>query len=217
VVFRTLPVLTVCAAAVLSGTVSGLWVHRWAGTAELEAATARMAAIPAAVGDWDAREGEVSAREVEGAQAAGILRREYVNRRTGATLSLLVVCGRAGPVAVHTPDVCYRNSGYAEVGEATQVAVPGAEGSRLLVRRFQKQSAVPVQLRVWYCWSAGGEWEVPDNPRIHFAREPVLYKLYVSRELPRPDEPLDNDPVKEFLRDLIPQVKPALFAPPPPA
>jgi hypothetical protein len=191
--------------------VSGLWTNRWAPARDLEAAAARLALTPETVGDWDARPREMSEREKEGAQVNGAILRDYVNRKTGSTVSLMLLCGRPGPLAVHTPDVCYRGSGFEEVGAPARPAVPPGGADHFWVRRFQKQAAVPVQLRVWYAWSATGEWEAADNPRVHFARQPVLFKLYVIRELPRADEPLEDDAANEFLRTLLPQLGPKLF------
>jgi hypothetical protein len=148
---------------------------------------------------------------LEASQAAGVLRRQYVNRQTGATLTLMLLVGRPGPVAVHTPDVCYRNSGYAQIGPDVVAPVPGVDGAGFRVLRLKKDAAVPIDLRIWYSWAATGQWEAPDNPRVHFARSPVLYKLYVIRELPRADEAPGDDPAPEFLRAFLTQVGPVLF------
>jgi hypothetical protein len=106
--------------------------------------------------------------------------------------------------------VCYRGSGYDEAGDPTRSAA--GDDAQFLLRQFQKQAAVPVRLRVWYGWSAAGEWGCPDNPRVRYAREPILYKLYVIREVSGNAEAVDGDPGLEFLRTLVPQLRPALFA-----
>ena len=47
-----------------------------------------------------------------------------------------------------------------------------------------------------------------------FARSPALYKLYVIREMPRENEPLEEDPSVEFLRALTPALQKSLFPAP---
>jgi hypothetical protein len=141
-----------------------------------------------------------------------MVHRRYVHRRTGQAVDLLLVCGRAGPTSVHTPDVCYRGSGYDEVGEATRYAAPG--GGAFWVRRFQKPGPAPAPLRVIYGWNATGAWEAPDSPRTAFAGRAALYKLYVIREMARTDEPLEEDPAVDFLRAALPPLGAALFPAP---
>jgi hypothetical protein len=212
-VVRVLPIVTVFAGVLTAGLVPGLWAGRWAASASVEEAAARLAAVPAAVGDWAGRDQDVNPREREVAQAAGFLSRRYVNARTGGAVSLAVLCGRPGPISVHTPEVCYLGAGFEQVGTPSRVDVPGSPGDRLWARRFQKAGANPVHLRILYGWSAAGTWEAADNPRLTFARSPALYKLYVVRELSRPDEPLDGDPALDFVRALMPELRGALFPP----
>jgi len=209
---RLAGVLAVFAAVVLSGVVHGLWTDRW-GTAEgPKAAAARLPAVPLTVGDWDGQEQEMNPRELQIAQAAGALKRTYVNRRNGSVVSLLIVCGRPGPVAVHTPEVCYTGAGFDPVGGAVKQAVSGARPAEFWVRKLRKRdAAVPVNLRIFYGWSASGTWEAADNPRLAFARQPALFKLYVVRELPNADEPVEEDPSLDFLGAVLPQLERSLF------
>jgi hypothetical protein len=213
-VFRTLPTVVVFAAVLVAGAVPGLWTGRWEPSTDLDAAAARMAQIPKVVGDWEGRDQALNPRELAAAQATGMLRRQYVHRKTRATVSLLLVCGRPGPVAVHTPDVCYLGSGFEEEGKESREkpVPPGDRGDQFIVRRFGKPvAAVPVHLRIFYGWSADGAWQAPENPRLAYARQPVLYKLYAVRELARADEPAADDPAQEFLGALLPVARPALF------
>jgi hypothetical protein len=211
-VSRALPTVIVFAAVLVAGVVPGLWTGRWEPTTDLEAAAARMAQVPLVVGDWEGQDLPINSREVAAAQATGILRRQYVHRQTRAVVTLALVCGRPGPVSVHTPDVCYRGSGFEEQGREFRTEPLGASGDKFIVRRFVKSTvAVPEHLRVFYGWSAGGAWEAPENPRLTFARQPVLYKLYAIRQLAQPNESAADDPALEFLVALLPALRPALF------
>src|SRR5262249_26693898 len=122
--------------------------------------------------------------------------------------------GRPGPVSIHTPDVCYGASGYT-VGANSQfttpadVAAPPAQFKTALMS--QTKVAGQTQLRIFWSWSANGTWQVPDDARSAFARHPVLYKLYLVRELMNANEPVEEDPCVELMRQLLPELKRSVF------
>src|SRR4051812_23326676 len=100
---RILPVLTVVGVVTLSGVVHGVWTNRWGSTRAVEEASARLQDVPMTVGEWDGQAKELSEREIALAEINGYFSRNYVNRRTGSMVSVLLICGRPGPVSVHTP------------------------------------------------------------------------------------------------------------------
>ena len=208
---RMLPIPIVFGAIVSSALIPGIWADRWTASAAFEQNDGRLSNVPLTVGDWSGQDVEVSVRERDAANAKGLLHRRYVNGRTGGAISLMIVFGRPGPVSVHTPDICYPGSGFDEVGAVSRFDLPGAPGGQMWARRFQKASAAPTQIRVLYGWTADGKWQAPDNPRLAFVRAPFLYKMYVVRQLARPDESIDGDPAVEFLRAFLPPLRDALF------
>jgi len=196
---RLVPLLTVVAAVALSGIVHGTCTDRWGRAGAIEKSVSRLQAVPLTVGDGDGQGSELSAREVALAEIDGYLRRRYVNRRTGAVVSLLVMCGRRGPVSVHAPDVCYAGAGHAEVGPASRYSCPTEPGADFKVRQFRNRNVTrPTLLRIVYGWGAGGVWSAPKHPRVAFAREPVL--IY---ELAKPDEGLEGSPQGDLLNSLL--------------
>jgi hypothetical protein len=156
---------------------------------------------------------ELDPDDVRQARLAGSLWRSYKNTLTGETVSVVLVCGRPGPVSVHTPEVCYAGTGYQQVSQAvrSEFRPPSpAPTAQLWTARFAKLSApVPEQLQIYWSWNAVGTWEAPDNPRLVFARFPVLYKLYVLRETTA-DAPQEKDPGRDFLQQLLPALHQAL-------
>jgi hypothetical protein len=64
---------------------------------------------------------------------------------------------------------------------------------------------------VFYGWSANGAWEASDHPRLAFASNPVLFKLYVIRELAVPYEPLEGDLAGDLPHALTIPPRPILF------
>jgi len=179
---RILQIATVCAVMIPSGIVYGLWTDRWSPSPEPRLAAARLAELPMTIDEW---QGETLPVEDGPRGTVGCLVRRYRNQVNGAVVSVLLVCGRPGPVSVHTPDVCYGGAGYDLTAPATHYTMPSgstAEPAEFWVADLQEVgAAVPARLRIYWGWSAPGPWTAPDNPRLVFARFPVLYKLYVLR------------------------------------
>lgn len=213
---RTLPILVIAALLALDGYLYGVFTHRWGPTKDLELAAARLDDVPMTFGDWQGEAARpISAREAEQAGFASFFHRSYKNRKSGAAVSVLLGCGPAGPLSVHTPDICYRGSGYQAVGDVTkrrgQVDGPFDAGAELWAAKFSKpESASFTELRVLWCWNAGNGWQAPKTPRVAYAGSAALYKLYVVHESARDDERAEQVS-GEFLGQLLPELNKRLF------
>jgi len=216
--WRTIPIVAALSLLVGYGLVEGFWTNRWVPSKAVESAAARLNDVPMTIGEWKATASDLPPRETEAGQIAGYLYRNYVNRRTRAALSVLVVCGQPGPICVHSPEVCYPSAGYREVAKPVNHAVPmagsAAPATFKVATYLSGENALPDRLRILWSWNAGGGWQAPDNPRLEFSRSAALYKLYVVRHTPRDDEPLDKEPALEFIQRLIPELEKSLFAAP---
>jgi hypothetical protein len=208
------PVVTAFAALIVSGAVHGLWTDRWKWSDEPDASANRLKTVPLRVGDWQGEDLEdKKGTKVNG--IAGTLYRSYVGR-DGRPVSVFIVCGRPGPVAVHTPNDCYVAAGYEMLSQA-RCTCPTGEGTppaELWTAQFRKtQAADQTYLRIYWTWSAAGAWQAPDDPRFEFGRHryPALFKMYVFRELTSPDEPAESDPCMELLKQLLPEMQRSLF------
>src|SRR5437764_8305353 len=113
---RILPAVAALVAVVAVGVVHGFWTDRWGLSEAVAAGAARLDRVPRVVGDWHAELLETGQRDDP--SLAGQLYLRYLNRKTGEAVSVALVCGRPGPVCIHTPDVCYAASGYT-VGKVT--------------------------------------------------------------------------------------------------
>jgi hypothetical protein len=210
---RALPVATVLALVLLSGLVHGVWTGRWQPAQGLDAAVARLDRVPLTLGGWQGQPLELDPKHVAQAGLSGCWMRRYTNGPNGPAVTVLLMCGRSGPVSVHTPDICYGGAGYDMVGKAVRVSAEASPPAEFWTARFRKDGAVvPTYLRILWAWNADGAWQAPDSPRLTFAPFPVLYKLYVLRELGRADEPLEEDPCLRFLGQALPELRQALFA-----
>jgi hypothetical protein len=213
---RLLLFVTAFAAVVAQGTVHGLWTERWTPSAE-SAAVIPAERVPLTVGDWDGTTVEQDPNEIPtGVESGNFLLRRYVNRISGAAVTMVLQAGRPGPmVASHTPDSCYVGAGYSFVVPMARrpVSVEGhATPDQFYVGTLSKtERAMPMHLRLFWSWTATGTWDVPDRPRLAFAKYRRLYKLYVIRQMLRDSEPMDNEPAAAFLQVLVPELQKSLF------
>lgn len=198
------------AVLVICGIVHGYWTDRWAQPVELTQAAERMNAIPLELGEWEGEALEVKPGEA-GDGVAGCIRRRYVQRQTGAAISLFLVCGRPGPVSIHTPDVCYGASGYLVDTHGRYEAVSG--DSLWKADALRSNATEETRLRLYWGWNYGSAWMAASDPRVQFACRPLLYKMYVVRELSGGNEPNRGEPCEEFLQTLTPVLRQVLFAP----
>jgi hypothetical protein len=212
---RLPPIAVATPLLLVGGLFVGLRIDRWGPPAELAEAPARLASLPQVVGPWRGTDQELNSREAEQAELAGHLLRRYVHADSGEALTVLAACGRPGPVAAHSPEVCYTGSGFTRVGFRLrrQVRAEGRSApAEFWVERYRKAGAtIPEYLQVYYAWNTSGRWVAADNPRLYFAWAPALYKLYVIRLLPRNAEFVESDPIPGFLRLFLGQLDRCLF------
>jgi hypothetical protein len=197
------------------GAVNGLVNGRWAPAAE--EASLQLERLPLTIGDWDGAAIDADPEQFPAEQASNMLLRRYVRRSDGASVVLLLTAGRAGPmVAAHMPDSCYPGAGYQFAAPMTLRSIPAESLGRTQEFRsatFSKtERALPIHLRVYWAWSATGEWRVPDYPRLAFAGQRWLYKLYVIRQLAGSSEPVDGDAAEAFLQVLTSEMEKLFFA-----
>jgi hypothetical protein len=215
---RFLPVLSAAALLVLGGVVQGIRTDRWGLSHEVQDAVTRLDQVPTTVGDWQGQPLGLDPRELDLSGSAGFALRRYTHRASGESLVVLLLCGRPGPLSIHTPDVCYRGLGYEPAGEPTRQTLAASAdnpGMTFFTAQFRKAATMgSMPLRILWSWGADGVWQAPDNPRLAFAAQPVLYKLYVVRPLVREDEPLERDPGVQFLEKFLPRLQCALSSAP---
>jgi hypothetical protein len=163
------------------------------------------------VGGWKGRALETDPEELAQAGAEGYWMREY--RHQDQALTVLLMCGRAGRMSVHTPDICYQGLGYEAAAAPMAIAVTyknGKENARFWTTRFTKRPRVGSDLRLFWSWSASGDWQASTSPRWQFRGLPFLYKLYIVQETTA-GQRLEDEPALGFLRVFLPKLNKALF------
>jgi hypothetical protein len=167
------------------------------------------------LGEWEGKEIELKPGQ-SGPGVTGCIQRTYTNRRLGVSIILALVNGRPGPVATHTPEVCYGAAGFL-VGERKSVRLD-TDGSSA---QFWTSDAVrtkvteETRLRLYWAWNGGQGWMASTDARTEFPRSryPVLHKLYVLRDLAGADkQPVTKaEPCQAFLEALLPELDRTLF------
>jgi hypothetical protein len=205
-------VLAVAAGAVVfaNGYLHGVWTNRWEQPIELINAIGNMKRIPMTMGSWEGQDKSLGEGAAEAGGFQSYCLRTYVEQSTKKEISMLLMCGRPGPVSVHPPDVCYRAAGYVLQGSTNKVVESKAE---FMQGNFVKKDvAFPTQLRICWAWAGDGAWVAPVEPRITFARYASLYKLYLVQEMTQAGEKADLKAYNDFLEELMPALDKALFA-----
>jgi hypothetical protein len=202
--------LSASAALVACGLVHGYRTERWQPAVEATEAAGHLRDLPLEIGDWQGTEMEVKPGQA-GAGVAGCIQRSYLHRPSGVTVSMALVCGRPGPVSIHTPDICYMAAGFS-VGTPARSAVANSEAAMWRADAFRATASDEKRLRIFWGWNNGSGWVASENPRLEFARFPVLHKLYVIREMGGLNEANRDEPCEQFLQVLLPELDRALFA-----
>jgi hypothetical protein len=210
--FLALPIAL--AIIVLTGWVHGDLSGRWGASQELQDAVDRLQGIDQTLGSWRAYDFELDPQAVQIGEIAGYVVRRYENA-AGQAYTVMLVCGRPGPISAHTPEWCYGGAGFhPESANTTEQLQLGDNRTATFWRNlFRKdQAAVPESLEICWAWNAGDGWKAPENPRLAYAPKRHLYKLYVVRNASGDgdgDQPyLERE---EFMKELIPAVDTALF------
>lgn len=196
------------------GVVHGFYTDRWGPSGQLEQALSGLERVPSEINGWTGQDQEHDPEELIRAGIRGGIFRRYSSSRTKESVSFLIVCGRGGPISVHTPDICYTGAGYRQLETEVMREVASGDGSihTFKVARFVKPGAVvPTQLEIFWSWSRDGvNWQAPENPRLALARSRALYKMYVIREF-MPKSRLESVPSCEnFIREALPVIRQAL-------
>jgi hypothetical protein len=204
------------AVVIASGVVDGAWTQRWQTSAALETAAGKLQGLPERVGCWQARPADLDRDALDMAGAKSWWVRRFTNERTGSSVLVILLCGRAGPLSVHKPETCYTSAGYTLTTAPVRYTIRAdseAAPAEFWTGVFKKPEVGGQQLRIFWSWYGGESWRAADNLRWTFAQLPALYKLYVIRETTGQPGRLDDDPAAAFLRLLLPELSRTLSAP----
>jgi hypothetical protein len=149
----------------------------------------------------------------------GYFARTYVHQGTGDTVSVTVLLGPAGTIAVHIPEICYGSKNYSSRSERRRVAIAGQTRVKdeFWMIDFRRDNLRGDTVRSYYAWSTGRGWMAPDEPRYAFAGQPYLYKVQLSGLTPTEGEHEMDSSCHRFLQDFVPIASKYLIDPAPQA
>jgi Protein of unknown function (DUF3485) len=195
-----------------AGLLNGIRVDRWSALSDVPEFAAHLNAVPADLVDWHGVPEPINDGDRVGHLKNHVSYR-YQNSVTGDKVLMLLVCGRAGPISVHNPEVCYGGAGFEAVGKAfhKEIMVQGGRHISVAAMRFKPPPTLNAsQLEVCWAWNGGNGWEAPENPRWDLAHYSVLYKLYVVRDVSANPVDENRDPTVSFMGIMLPYLERAL-------
>jgi hypothetical protein len=198
-----------------AGVTQGLLTNRWGPRPSMVAAAGRLQRqMPPRIGNWVLREeGKLQAEVQETLHCAAYLWHTYEHVETGDRVSVFVVLGPHGPIAVHTPEICFSSQNHRAQGERQMKHIDDAKGNKhkLWELYFKANDLEAADIRVMYAWSSGGPWQATESPRFAFAGAPYLYKIQLSG--PPRGEASSFDACSDFLREFLAQLQQRLAEP----
>jgi hypothetical protein len=200
----------------VSGGMHGWMSHRWGLPPATRIAAEKLVEFPDRFGSWQLQSAEEMTEETANTlECAGYFVRAYANQDTGESVRVAVLLGPAGPIAVHTPEICYSSRAYAIREERQRVTIQNSDGSdeEFWALTFRSNDLDASLLRVCYAWSTGGPWSAPEDARFTFAGSPYLYKIQLASELAPGTDLQTSDPCERFLQDFVPVAKRYLVEP----
>lgn len=180
-----------------------------------------LANVPMNIGDWHGEDKEVDENVKRTAGAVGAVSRQYRNVRTGEVVDLWLIVGHGRAISAHTPDICYRSSGFAARSAENGIYSMSMDDDSqvpFLTNTFYRDDALTGHqlYRVFWTWyntetdPGNVVWEAPTNARWHFGNTRALYKMYFTSVMRSPTETPDQTPCVQFGREFIPVVNAAL-------
>lgn len=186
-----------------SGAAHGYLDGRWSANRDLRALGDRLSDLPERVGDWTvSRRDELSPSVQQVLRCHGSLVREYVDEASGRSVSVAVLFGPRGPMAVHTPEICYTSVGTKVAGPTRVVTIQGhgADSSFWKTEFIQNPDTEP-SFEVWYAWSDGGDWIAAQHPRFWMTDQ--LFKIQLASRIGPGD---DESAIRDFLAVFLPEL-----------
>ena len=202
-----IPLSIAATIAVVSGVAHGWLDGRWVNKLNVEEIAAQLKELPGEFGDWSLVENqELSDSALNQLQCYGYRLQVYQNAKTGRRLNVAVLFGPRGPIAVHTPEVCYSGQGVKPTGETTREIVE-CESEKHTVWRvnFRSKLDSKPELEAYYAWSDGGKWQAAEYPRVWLTGR--LYKIQLACEPTKVGEVPD---AISFLQQFLPKLQPLL-------
>lgn len=206
------PVSLVLVILVIGTLVEAHFTDRWVkmDSEQLDRFAEAIDRVPLVIGNWEGTDDAISDEEFRATNCKNYLSRQYVNRDTGEHVTLYLVAGTARHVTIHTPDRCYRGSGFQRDGkvESYVMALGGQEENpEFSTAVFRKPDNAQ---RVFWTYSDDGNWYGPGSSniaKVKFGGRPALFKIYLIG----PPTSVEESVANRFVSDAFPLINEILF------
>ena len=194
-----------------STVVHGTMDHRWSAPVDRGAASRKLASLPQTMGDWTmvTDQGlDPAADRLLDCHASIV--RTYRHRDTGDRVTAAVMHGRRGPMAVHTPEVCYGGGGTRTIGGRQSRSIDvGDQSHSFWSVALSPPNEPGTQFASWYAWSDGGRFQAAEHPRMWMAQD--LYKIQLAGPS-KPEQASEEsfDACRSFLTAALPALSTAM-------
>jgi hypothetical protein len=179
----------------------------------LSSAATQLEKLPRKIGSWKAVEDlPIEDSALQMLECAGYVSRRYVNQDSGHSIQLAIIVGRPGPIAVHTPEICFSSRGYEIKNERSEMSIEALPNQPHSFWRvdFKTRNAFADGLRFYYAWSPRHAWRASRSPRFEFAGAPLLYKLQLATYLAPHASDDGLDPGRQFLEAFLKSAWPSV-------
>jgi Protein of unknown function (DUF3485) len=193
----------------VSALAHGLLESRWGSQTDLVERGLLLAKLPDTMGDWTLVESpELPESAAEQLRCYGYNHSVYQSRQTGKSVVFAVLFGPRGPIAVHTPEVCYSGAGVQAAADRNLVAIGDKNPHTFWRVSFLSKVDAKPEIDVYYAWSDGGPWQAAEQPRFWMIDS--LYKIQIAGPPRIPGQPSECE---QFLEQVVPHLAPLIKRP----
>ncbi len=199
-------VATIVGLTCASGVIHGLYSNRWGVDQRVIIAGKKLEQLPDQFdANWKLAETiTLEDSTVDILQCERYVNRRYVNRKTDASVHVVLILGPGGPTAIHTPEICVPARSYSQIGNRRTTSLPDWNGAAFWASTFKSRGLEGGLMRIYYSWSTGEQWLAPERPRFTVGTSEYLYKIQVVCGLPLDADLTAPDPCHAFLKDFLP-------------
>jgi len=195
--------------SIVSSLAFGWLDGRWVSQPDLVSLGEQLQHIPEQLGSWSmVEQQQLDEKAQKVLRCYGSTLRVYQNSETGEHVTVAVLLGPRGPIAVHTPEICYSGQGVQAGGERQQIEVQTSSDSHHFWQvTMLSQIDLQPALEVVYGWSDGSNWQAAERPRFWLTDR--LYKLQVAGPPAREGQASAGH---RFLHAYLPHLQPQLVS-----